>query len=146
MQASSIPSINCQAGERQSARVLRLGTASLLLIVCLLECGMAVLMVAGSRVTANLVFLLCTLILLAATLISLRAQSGRALIVVQSAAAAALLTLFWASSNQAHAGPSITIGHATYELTLTLAGLLFIAMLLARLLRRTPSEQACNCG
>ena len=107
---------------------------------------MATLMFAGSPSIANLVFLLCTLALLSATVIALRESSGRVLIVVQSAAAVALLTLFWASGNPAHGGPSITIGHATYDLTLTLAGLLFIAMLLARLLRRAPAEQACHCG
>ncbi len=143
MSSSAIP---CLATEKPSAKYVRIGAASLLLIVSLIECGMAALMVVGSYSAANLVFLVCTLILLSATVISLRDVSSPALIVVQSAAAAALLTLFWASGNQAHGGPSITIGHATYELTLTLAGLLFIAMLLARLLRRTPTKQACNCG
>ncbi|MGI4757376.1 MAG: hypothetical protein ACRYGF_11085 [Janthinobacterium lividum] len=136
----------CVAAEKASARYVRVGTSSLLLIVSLIECGMAAMMVAGSQTVANFVFLLCTLALLSATVIALRDASARVLMVVQSAAAAALLTLFWASGDRSHGGPSITLGHATYEPTLTLAGLLFIAMLLARLLRRSPAEQACKCG
>lgn len=135
----------CAAAERSAARALRVTSSSLLIFIAVVECSMASLMVARNHSLPNLAFLLCTLALFAGALISLRNAADRALLLVQSAVAAALLALFWASGNQVHGGPSVTIGHSKYEVTLTLAGLLFIALLLARLLRRSP-EQACKCG
>lgn len=118
----------------------------LLLAVALTECFSAGLLYSAAHSASRLVFLLCTLALLVAVVLSVRERSNSVLLAVQSAAAAALLALFWAGSNQVHGGLSVQLGHSTYELTLTLAGLLFIALLLARLLRRSPVEQACKCG
>ena len=115
------------------------------MLIAMLETGIAGLMVAGARSLANIAFLVFTLALFAAAVVSLRDRGRRVPLVAQSAAAVALLSLFWAGAG-GKTGPSITLGHATYDLTLTLAGLLFMAMLLARLLRPSPAEQACNCG
>lgn len=136
----------CAVSETSSARAFRLVVSSVLIVIALLECGISGLLYSGLHSLSSLVFLLITAVFLATAVMSVRGRSSRTLIVVQSAAAAALLALFWMSGNQAHGGPSITVGHSTYEMTLTLAGLLFIALLLARLLRRSPAEQACKCG
>ena len=136
----------CVVGESSSTRALRLVISSVLAFVTLLECSISALLYSRLHSLSSLVFLLCTVVLLVTAGISVRERSSRTLMVVQSAAAAALLALFWMSGNQAGGEPSITIRHATYDLTLTLAGLLFIALLLARLLRRSPPEQACKCG
>ena len=143
--AAASPAV-CAVSESSSARALRLVVSSVLVLVALLECSISALLYSRLHSLSSLAFLLCTGVLLVTAGISVRERSSRTLMVVQSAAAAALLALFWMSGNQAGGGPSITIGHATYELTLTLAGLLFIALLLARLLRRSLPDQACKCG
>ncbi len=136
----------CIAPESSASRTLRVGSLTCLMMISLAECGMAARMVAGVPSVANLAFLLFTLALCAAVVIYLRSRDQRALFVVQSAAAAALLSLFWAGQSGVTRGPSLTLGRSTYDLTLTLAGLLFVALLLGRLLRRSPVEQECRCG
>ncbi len=120
--------------------------SSLLVLLSTMEVCAATLLYAGHHSLSSFIFLLCTLSLFAAAVMSARQPSGRARVGAQSAAAAALLALFWAAGTGGDAGPSITLGHTTYQLTLTLAALLFLAMLLARLLRGKPAEQACRCG
>lgn len=145
LSTSAVP-VTCAERDAWPARIQRLSASWLLILVALLECGMGAAIYAGMRSFSTLVFLLCTIALLVTAAVSMRIRSNRMLLAVQSSAAAALLALFWVSSNQAHGGLIITLGHSTYELTLTFAGLLFIALLLARLLRRSTVEKACKCG
>ena len=136
----------CAAVESPASRAMRLGSLTLLLAIAFVESGVAGLMYAETQSVANFAFLFFALGLFAAVVIHLRSPDPRVLLVVQSAAAAALLSLFWAGQSGVAHGPSLRLGNTTYELTLTLAALLFVALLLGRLLRRSPAEQDCHCG
>ena len=138
-------SVICDTADRPKRAVLSTLAGALLILIGVVESAIGGLMFVGLHSVSNLLFLFSALVLLCSAIVSMRDTARRSLLMAQSAAALGVLALLWAGGGGDHRGPSITLGRSTYELTLTLAGLLFMAMLLPRLMRN-PAEQTCQCG
>ena len=132
----------CAAAESSTTRGVRYVAAVLLVVFALAESAMATLLVAGRHGSPELLFLLCTLALLALALVAVR-QRVRALLAVRVAAIAAAVMLFWSVS--VGAVPSLSLSGNQHDMTPLLAGMLLGVVLLPALIKPRDSEAACNC-